>query len=60
MNVYTPQFVRDLNADGVPDVVAIHGGDPLAEAGMILNLFYGRIHCTIRKCLQFPTALQAV
>ena len=35
MNVYTPQFVRDLNADGVPDVVAIHGGDPLAEAGAI-------------------------
>ncbi|CAG7820626.1 unnamed protein product [Allacma fusca] len=31
MNIYTPQFIRDLDGDGIVDVVAIHGGDPLAE-----------------------------
>uniref|UniRef100_T1JFB9 FAM234A/B beta-propeller domain-containing protein n=1 Tax=Strigamia maritima TaxID=126957 RepID=T1JFB9_STRMM len=33
MNVYTAQFVRDLNEDGVIDVLAAHGGDALAEPG---------------------------
>jgi len=32
MNLYTAQFIRDLNNDGVMDVLQIHGGDPLAEA----------------------------
>lgn len=30
MNVYTAQFIRDLNGDGVMEVLAAHGGDPLA------------------------------
>ena len=29
MGVYTAQFVRDLDGDGVPDILASHGGDPL-------------------------------
>lgn len=30
MNFYTAQFIRDLNGDGVMEVLAAHGGDPLA------------------------------
>ena len=30
MNLYTPQFIHDLDGDGVLDVLQIHGGDPLA------------------------------
>ena len=30
MNFYTAQFIRDLNGDGVMEVLVAHGGDPLA------------------------------
>lgn len=30
MNLYTAQFIRDMDGDGVLDVLAAHGGDPLA------------------------------
>ena len=30
MNLYTAQFVRDLDGDGVLDIVVAHGGDPMA------------------------------
>lgn len=30
MNLYTAQFIHDLNNDGVMDVLQVHGGDPLA------------------------------
>ena len=33
MNIYTAQFIRDLNNDGVVEILAVHGGDPLAEPG---------------------------
>lgn len=33
MGIYTAQFVRDLDGDGVSDVLAAHGGDPLSEPG---------------------------
>ena len=33
MNLYTAQFLPDLNRDGVPDVLNIHGGDPFGEPG---------------------------
>ncbi|KAK3769153.1 hypothetical protein RRG08_034484 [Elysia crispata] len=33
MNFYTPQYVRDLDGDDVADLVTVHGGDPLQEAG---------------------------
>ncbi|GFT02758.1 uncharacterized protein TNCV_879611 [Trichonephila clavipes] len=32
-NVYTPQYISDVDFDGVPDLVVIHGGDPLKEPG---------------------------
>lgn len=45
MNLYTPQFINDVDHDGVMDVLQIHGGDPQAEpfskkrrAGKILFL----------------------
>ena len=33
MNVYTGQFVYDLDGDGTPDIVNAHGGDPFGEPG---------------------------
>ena len=30
MNLYTGQFIRDLNSDGVMEVLVTHGGDPMA------------------------------
>ena len=33
MNLYTAQFVGDLDGDGVADLVNIHGGDPFGEPG---------------------------
>ncbi|CAH1796048.1 unnamed protein product, partial [Owenia fusiformis] len=42
MNVYTAQFVQDLDDDGFPDVLAAHGGDPLREPGSKVKLF-GRL-----------------
>lgn len=33
MNLYTAQLIRDLDGDGVLDILAIHGGDPLQPAG---------------------------
>nr|XP_042902859.1 uncharacterized protein LOC107443619 isoform X2 [Parasteatoda tepidariorum] len=32
-NVYTPQYIDDINYDGIPDLVVIHGGDPLKDPG---------------------------
>ncbi|GFR94558.1 PQQ-like domain containing protein [Elysia marginata] len=33
MNFYTPRYISDLDGDGVADLVSVHGGDPLQEAG---------------------------
>ena len=33
MNLYTGQFVDDVDGDGVPDILNIHGGDPFAQPG---------------------------
>ena len=33
MNAYTGQYVDDMDKDGVPDILNIHGGDPLGEPG---------------------------
>lgn len=32
-NMYTAQYIRDVDVDGVPDLVVAHGGDPLKEPG---------------------------
>jgi len=34
MNLYTPQLVPDMDGDGVPDILAVHGGDPLQDPGI--------------------------
>lgn len=30
MNLYTPQFINDVDYDGILDILQIHGGDPFA------------------------------
>ncbi|XP_064472122.1 uncharacterized protein LOC135386243 [Ornithodoros turicata] len=51
-NVYTPQYIHDVDTDGVPDLVVVHGGDPLKEPGsrtrlvgrlMVVSGRHGRI-----------------
>lgn len=34
MNLYTAQFIQDLDGDGVVDLLNIHGGDPFGEPGL--------------------------
>ena len=34
MSVYAAQFIRDVNHDGVPDVLAVHGGDELSDPAL--------------------------
>ena len=41
MSVYAAQFVQDLDGDGVQDVLAVHGGDPLSDPAH--RNMYGRI-----------------
>ncbi|XP_048257876.1 uncharacterized protein LOC124125677 isoform X2 [Haliotis rufescens] len=38
MNLYTAQVVADLDHDGVVDVLAAHGGDPLQDPGSEFRL----------------------
>jgi hypothetical protein len=33
MSVYAAQFVHDLNGDGCPEILAVHGGDELSDPG---------------------------
>ena len=33
MNLYTGQFVKDFDGDGIVDILNIHGGDPFGEPG---------------------------
>ena len=35
MNLYTAQILPDIDGDGVVDVLAIHGGDPLQDPGTV-------------------------
>ena len=39
MNLYTGQFIPDRDQDGVPDILNIHGGDPLGEPGTYSGSF---------------------
>ena len=41
MSVYAAQFIEDLDQDGVQDVLAVHGGDSLADPAH--DNMYGRI-----------------
>ena len=40
MNLYTGQFIPDRDQDGVPDILNIHGGDPLGEPGTDIRIVY--------------------
>ncbi len=35
MSVYDGQFLSDVNGDGVPDILAVHGGDELSDPGTV-------------------------
>ena len=37
MNLYTGQFVSDIDGDDIPDIVNIHGGDPFGEPGWMAS-----------------------
>ena len=42
MSVYVAQFLDDLNQDGVPEILAVHGGDPLSDPALEEKMF-GRL-----------------
>lgn len=52
-NVYTPQYLMDIDFDGVPDLLVVHGGDPLKEPGiwnkfiriLFVELLISEEHC---------------
>jgi len=51
MNLYTGQFVDDVDGDGVPDIVNMHGGDPFAQPGQLSSSLYHKVAST---WLSFP------
>ncbi|XP_077484241.1 uncharacterized protein LOC144094190 [Amblyomma americanum] len=42
-NMYTAQNIRDVDADGTPDLLVAHGGDPLREPGAGSGRLAGRL-----------------
>ncbi|KAH6930235.1 hypothetical protein HPB50_012227 [Hyalomma asiaticum] len=42
-NMYTAQHIRDVDADGTPDLLIAHGGDPLREPGAPSDRLAGRL-----------------
>ncbi|KAH9369275.1 hypothetical protein HPB48_012351 [Haemaphysalis longicornis] len=42
-NMYTPQPIRDVDADGTSDLLVSHGGDPLREPGASGDRLAGRL-----------------
>ncbi|KAK6165207.1 hypothetical protein SNE40_023561 [Patella caerulea] len=38
MNLYTAQYVNDMDGDSVPDIFAVHGGDPLQSPNSAFRL----------------------
>ncbi|XP_065292002.2 protein FAM234B isoform X2 [Dermacentor albipictus] len=42
-NMYTAQHMRDVDADGTPDLLVAHGGDPLREPGAPSDRLAGRL-----------------
>jgi hypothetical protein len=51
MSVYAAQFVQDLNGDGRPEVLAVHGGDELSDPGINIeyDIFYQMFLDSVRK-----------
>ena len=59
MSVYAAQFLDDLNSDGVPEILAVHGGDVLSDPAYSDKMF-GRLiifdgkNGTVLKWMQTP------
>lgn len=59
MSVYVAQFIDDLNKDGVPEILAVHGGDELSDPALEEKMF-GRLiifdgkNGTVMKWMQTP------
>ena len=34
MSVFVAQFIDDLNQDGIPEILAVHGGDELSDPAL--------------------------
>ncbi|XP_077869110.1 uncharacterized protein LOC144360098 [Saccoglossus kowalevskii] len=63
-NLYTPQFIRDMNGDGVQDVLAMHGGDPLRDPGKPVEkigrlIFFSGFTGDILQWVQVPDKLES-
>ncbi|TRY71775.1 hypothetical protein TCAL_12171 [Tigriopus californicus] len=59
MSIYAAQFVHDLNGDGIPEILAVHGGDELSDPAQEGNMF-GRLilfsgnNGTVLRWMQTP------
>ena len=59
MSVYVAQFIDDLNQDGIPEILAVHGGDELSDPALEEKMF-GRLiifdgqNGTVYKWMQTP------
>ena len=42
MSVYVAQFIDDLTKDGIPEILAVHGGDELSDPALEEKMF-GRV-----------------
>ncbi len=42
MSVYAAQFIMDLSNDGIPEILAVHGGDELSDPST-RNKMFGRL-----------------
>lgn len=40
-NLYTPQYIEDVDGDNVPDIINIHGGDPVRARGIVTVIYMG-------------------
>ena len=64
MSVYVAQFIDDLNHDGIPEILAVHGGDELSDPALEEKMF-GRLiifdgkNGTITKWMQVSTSCPA-
>ena len=64
MSVYVAQFIDDLNHDGIPEILAVHGGDELSDPALEEKMF-GRLiifdgkNGTIIKWMQVSTSCPA-
>ncbi len=52
MSVYDAQFISDLDGDGSPEVLAVHGGDELSDPGeACLKILKSKFICFYGKLI---------